>query len=166
MSLLTDGFRTTVAFQNFNLFLATAREREVQPSGLDGGGPIDTVTMRNRDWRSTAPKSLISLSEGTLQVQYDPFAYVMITAAMLINQKVNFWFPDGSAISLYGWLDKFTPVSHKEGEFPLAEIKIHPSNINLNGLEEGPYYRASAAAAWVAMARPFAVYTIATFPAN
>ena len=35
----------------------------------------------------------------------------------------------------FAWLDTFTPAALKEGEFPLAEIKVIVSNINENGIE-------------------------------
>lgn len=122
--LLPDGFRTLVTFSlRPGIFL---REREVTPPELDGGAPIDTTTMRNLRWRTQASRSLLTLGELVLQCQYDPFVYAQLIADMQVNQLITVTFPDGALLAFYGWINKFTPPSHKEGEFPVAEVRIVP----------------------------------------
>jgi hypothetical protein len=138
MSYLSDGFPTLIRFSKNPAVLL--KEREVQPPDLDGGGEIDTTTMRNNTWRSKQPKSLITAGDSTLQVSYDPKLYSDILFMINKNQSITIRFSDGSGIQFYGWIDKFTPASLKEGEFPMAEVKIHCSNTNDAGAEVGPIY--------------------------
>jgi hypothetical protein len=141
MSYLTDGFPTLIRFSRNPAVLL--KEREVQPPDLDGGGEIDTTTMRNNTWRSKYPKSLITAGDCTLQVNYDPKLYSDILAMINKNQSIMVRFSDGSGIQFYGWIDKFTPASLKEGDFPMAEVKIHCSNMDAAGVEVGPIYIAA-----------------------
>lgn len=139
---LHDGFQTWIGFPDLAPNIALVmKEREVQPPDMDGGGEIETSTMRNTRWRTKAPKSLITLGDVTLQVQYDPSLYNDILALINVNTRVEIKFPDTSTLTFYGWVDKFTPPSHKEGEFPVAEIKVHCSNVHAGtGAEQAPVY--------------------------
>jgi hypothetical protein len=117
------------------------REREVQPPGLDGGGEVDTTTMLNARWRTKQPKHLITLTDIRAQCQYDPIVYQTLVQGVLnVNQQIRIVFPDGHTVTFWGWLDKATPPSHKEGEFPLMEVMVHCSNQDNNGVEQAPVY--------------------------
>jgi hypothetical protein len=126
---LVDGFRTIFGFSALpGVFL---REREVQTPELDGGGPIDTTTMLNVNWRTNAAKSLKTLGELTAQCQYDPFVYSQIITTLLnANNLITMVFPDAATMTFWGFLNKFTPAPKKEGDFPLAEIKVVPTHRN------------------------------------
>ena len=140
---LTDGFKALVSFQSFPGSVAVMKEREVQPPDLDAGGEIETSTMRNSRYRTKAPKSLVTAGDVTLQIQYDPAIYDGIVAMLGRNQLIAVTFPDGTSVIVWGWLDKFTPASLKEGDFPMAEIKIHCSNQNNSGIEVAPVYNST-----------------------
>lgn len=153
MAFMHDGFSTIISVwtngQPINL-----KEREVQPPDLDGGGEIDTTTMRNVRWRTKAPKSLWTLGDLTVQVQYDPIAYQQLLPWVNVITYFTVVFPTGQWIGFYGWIDKFTPPSHKEGEFPVAELKVHCSNTDANGNEWAPHYE-DAPGGWGAEDNPF-----------
>jgi hypothetical protein len=139
MPFIKDGHQTLILI-TANPFVRF-KEREVQPLGLDGGGEIDTTTMRNNRWRTKYSKSLITGDDTVLQVNYDPSIYSQILAILNVNTVIDLFFPDGSALAFWGWVDKFTPASLKEGEFPLAELRLHCSNRNNIGNEvEATYY--------------------------
>ncbi len=121
---LDDGFATTISLANGT----TLFEKSVTPPGLDGGGSIDTTTMRNTLYRTMSPKSLITLSECSVTVAYDPAAYTTLIGALNTNQIITVTFPDASTIAFWGWLNSFTPGENTEGEQPTAEITIIPSN--------------------------------------
>lgn len=130
MAFLADGFPTRIQIQiGAVVIVLFAAEKEVQPPGVDQGGEIDTTTMRNLNYRTRSPKTLATLTEMTIQVSYDPRIYgVILNTVLGVNATISVGFPDGTAVVFSGWLDKFTPAALKEGEFPLAEIKIVPSN--------------------------------------
>jgi hypothetical protein len=139
MPFLKDGYQTLILI-TANPFVRF-REREVQPPDLDGGGEIDITTMRNVRWRTKYPKSLITGGDTVLQVNYDPRIYSQILSVLNVNTVVDLFFPDSSAIAFWGWVDKFTPVSLKEGEFPLAELRLHCSNRdNAGNWADATYY--------------------------
>src|ERR1700761_1015969 len=109
---LTDGFKTLITFSlNGSVKL---KEREVQPPGLSGGGPIDTSTMRNTLMKTKSPKSLIDTKQMALQAAYDPAVYTDILAMLLENQQCYVTFPDGSKVTFWGWIEEFQPTGLKE----------------------------------------------------
>lgn len=139
---LVDGFKTVVTFTSFPGILL--REREVHPPELDANGEIDTTTMLNSRMRTRAAKSLVTMGKLMMTCQYDPAIYLTMTAlpavppalpatggAMGVVTSITVRFPDGTTISFLGWINKFTPSSHKEGEFPLSEVEVIPSNTSL-----------------------------------
>jgi hypothetical protein len=134
---LDDGFSTIFSF---SLHSTTyLYEKEIMPPGYEGGGPIDTTTMRNSVWRTRSPKSLKTVSRMTASCAYNPAAYESILAMLQINQQVTCHFPDGSTLTFWGWLDDFKPGTNKEGEMPVAEVIIEPSN-QTGDTEEAPVF--------------------------
>ena len=147
--LLPDGYSTilNILWPNLPVTLFI-REKELQPPALDLGGGIETSTMRNARMRTFAAKSLLTLGELTLMCQYDPGVYgqmltivaepaaggvgglVGVRTRMGAIARMDVIFPDASILRFYGWVDKIAPPSHKEGDFPLMEIKIVPGNRN------------------------------------
>jgi hypothetical protein len=136
MPILDDGFATLISFAENPT--VKFKEKSVTPPGLDAGGAIDTTTMRNTAYRTQAPKSLKTLTETSCTVAYDPEVYPEIEAMLGVNQQITITWPDGSSRSFWGWLDKFTPGEHSEGEQPTAEISILPSNQDADGAETAP----------------------------
>lgn len=140
MAILTDGFNTTITFPGAGV---TFIEKEVTPPGLDGGGPIDLTAMRNVRWRTMNPKALITLTKMDLKSRWDPVIYSTIVASMNVNQTVVLNFPTltnapARKLTFWGWLNKFQPESLKEGEDPLADMEVFPSNHNAAGVETAP----------------------------
>lgn len=142
MAFLNDGFPTTIDFD-----LAPTvkfKEKTITPPGMDGGGPNKTSTMRNIRYHTKQPKGLIDMSAMTTTVSYDPECYDSVEQDLLNkNGQVTINFPDGSMLTVYGWLDKFMPQEISEGEQPEAEITIEISNQDDDGNEVAPDYQAS-----------------------
>lgn len=141
MAYLTDGFKTIIAFTALPGILF--KEKEVQPPDADGGGEVDTTTMRNTKYRTRQPKHLITMGDITLHVQYDSSVYSLaqlINGLLNVNNTIVITFPDTHTLTVWGWVDKFTPASLKEGDFPMAEVKIHCSNQDNAGVEQAPAY--------------------------
>jgi hypothetical protein len=62
-----------------------------------------------------------------------------------VNQHVVVTYPDASTLSLWGWLDSFTPSQFAEGAQPTAAIVVVISNVNANtGAEVAPHYSPGA----------------------
>ncbi len=140
MARLDDGFATLIEFAEDSD--VQMWEKEVTPPGVSGGGENDTSTMRNTTWRTKSPKGLISLSEASLVVAYDPAVYDEIIAMVNTNQQITITFADDSTLVFWGWIDEFTPGAAVEGEQPTAELTIIPSNQNASGTETAPVYSA------------------------
>jgi hypothetical protein len=142
MALLRNGHSTTILFGVLDPgFPLTLVEKTLTPIGWDGGGMIDITNMRNVLVRTRISKSLVTLTEMTVNVQWDPASFVPMVVPIQLNQPITIAYPDTSTILFYGWLDTFKPQEHKEGEEPIAAMTIIPSNINsLTGAEALPVY--------------------------
>lgn len=139
---LDDGFSTIITLANIptiKLF-----EKDVTPPGMTAGGPIDTTTMRNVEWRTGAPRKLKSLTQVAATVAYATEAFPTIWAQIAVIQLVTVTFPDGSSIVFWGWLEEFTPATNTEGEQPTAGIVVQVGNRNPAGAEVAPVYNAPA----------------------
>lgn len=135
---LRDGFPTTVTFAqaaNFAMW-----ENEVQPPGVDSGGPNDTTSMRNILWRTNAAKKLRTLTPMTGDAQYDPQVITDVLNQLANNQQISTNYSNGAKLNFYGFLDKWMPQKIKEGSPPLSDFTIQPSNIDLTGAESSPTY--------------------------
>lgn len=138
---LDDGFSTTISFsENPSVKLW---EKEVTPPGIDGGGAIDTTTMRNTEWRTMWPKALKTLTEATVSAAYDPAVYDELLAMIQVNQLITITFSDGSSLAFWGFLNGVNPQSVKEGDQPVASVSIIPTNQNASKVETAPVYSAS-----------------------
>lgn len=130
---LVEGYQTLVTFSATpGLFL---RVRELQPPEIDGGGEIDTTTMLNAAARTRSQKTLVHWNAITMQCQYDPFVYFQMSGTINVRQLMTVTFPDAAIVPVWGFVDKFTPTSLKEGEFPLAEVKFIPTHRTTTGAE-------------------------------
>jgi hypothetical protein len=134
---LKDGFSTKITFAvdpDISFW-----EKTVKPPSIDGGDPIEQMTMHNVDWRTVAPRSLKTLGESTSTVAYDPAVYDQIKAIINVETTVTVRFPDGSTLAFYGYLQKFEPSEHQEGTQPEATVTIIPTNFDpVNHVEAGP----------------------------
>ncbi len=133
---LDDGYQTLVSFASSPS--VKLYEKTVTPPGMDGGGEVDTTTMLNTKYRTRNPKALITMSISAMKCAYDPAVYTQIVALINVNNLITVTFPDGSTLAFWGWLNKFTPDAHTEGEQPTAEVEIIPSNQNSSKVETAP----------------------------
>lgn len=135
---IKDGYATFYEFAESSSVLF--RERSVTPPGIDGGDEIDTTTMRNLKWRTRQPRQLLSLTESSVTVSYDPEIYSDILDMINVNQLVTITFPDGSQLAFWGFVKNFTPGENTEGEFPTATITVVPTNQDNDALEVDPVF--------------------------
>lgn len=135
---LDDGFSTFITLEN----LPTVKlyEKEVTPPSYTAGGPIDTTTMRNLAYRTSAPRKLKGLGKVSATCAYATEALESIWAQIGINQRITITFPDGSEIRFHGWIEEFTPSAHKEGDQPTAVVSIQPGMRDADGAESAPIY--------------------------
>ena len=141
MARIDDGHSTTITFGTADTVLLW--EKEVTPPGMEGGGANDTTTMLNSAWRTKAPKKLVSLTDASMVVAYDPAFLDDVLSMINVNQLVTITFPDGSTWEFWGWLDTFVPNANTEGEQPTAQCTIIPSNQHTSGSEVAPVYTAA-----------------------
>lgn len=137
---IRDGYATLFtlgAFPGIQLY-----ERETTPPGIDGGGPIESTTMRNARWRTKDPKTLVGIGDVMATVCYASAAYedILTTAVNTPDSLLLFW-PDGATLLVNGYVDKFSPTGHSEGNLPTANFVFVITNRNpTTGAEEGPVF--------------------------
>lgn len=129
--VMEDGFSTTVAFEridNGEPLGFVFYEKDVKPSGFDMGGGIDTTGMRNEVSRTMAPKKLCTMTPIVVTVAYNIYDLPEIYEAMGVRLRCFHLYPimDGEDSTLEttntGFIDKFEPNTHKEGEQPTATL--------------------------------------------
>lgn len=122
-----DGFSTKLSFAR--LVTSSFWEKEVGPPGIDGGDPIEITTMHSVAWRTLAARHLKTLTQFTITAAWDPVFY-----NDCINTLINYpgsatmSFPDGSKIDFFAYLVKMEPQAMKEGEFPMVQLTVQPTN--------------------------------------
>lgn len=141
---LTDGFPTIFGFRTDDTTMNIEMwEKRLKPFGIDGGGPNDTTTMRNTRWRTRQGKKLVTLTEMSITVSYDPVVYDSLDSYMQVNQELFLGWPDDTFVYFWGWVDGFEPHEVVEGAQPEADLKICPSNQDDEGIEQPPTYSTS-----------------------
>lgn len=135
---LDDGHSTIITFSEAPTI--KLYEKEVTPPGMTAGGPIDTTTMRNERWRTFTPRSLLSMTPISATVAYATIAIPTLFDLIGVLQQITITWPDGSTVTIWGWLEEFTPGSNVEGEQPTATITVQPSNTDTDGVETAPAY--------------------------
>lgn len=138
MPILIEGFSARFTFSE-NEDIAFY-ERTIKPFGLDGGGPINTTTMRNTALRTQEPKQLIGFTPGSATVVYDPALLADILALINVKQQISITWPDDSTYTFWGWLSKFEFGDLKEGEQPEATIELFCAATNADLEETAPTY--------------------------
>lgn len=136
---LKDGYSTKIAFAS-NLTVEFW-EKTVQPTGMDGLEKIDQTTMHNNQWRTFRPRALVTQTDSTLKVAYNPLVNTSILSLVNKEDTITEIFPDGSTKAYYGFLKSFIPDAHEEGKQPEATIVICATNFDkTNNVEAGPAY--------------------------
>lgn len=116
-------------------------ERSVKPPGIDGGTPINISTHRSVTWDQMFPRALRTLTAATGQCNYDEAVFPNIVSMCNKNQQFSVIFPTGRPITFWGWLQSFEFVaidSDPDGNMPVADFSIQPSNTDNTGAEVGP----------------------------
>ncbi len=134
---LKQGYRSTITFDrdtNVNLF-----EKTTKPPGIDGGDPVDQTTMFNNDYRTMAPRELVTLTPITYKAAYDPVVITELLAMVNIEQTITETFPDGSTVAYYGYLRSVEFDELVEGTQPECTVTVVPTNYDfVNNVEAGP----------------------------
>jgi hypothetical protein len=138
---LTDGYQCLIAFaENTDIALW---EKTVKPPGIEGGDAVDITTQHNEEWRTSAPRSLKTLTPIQVTAAYDPAVFESILDMVNVVQWITLHWPDGSTYDFVGYLKTFEPAALAEGTQPEATVTIVPTN-ELDGEEEAPVYTPSS----------------------
>lgn len=135
---LDDGFSTTIELENAPTI--KLYEKQVTLPAINGGGPIETTTMRNLAYRTRSPKKLKTLGPINAVCAYATEAIPTLFAQIQVNQRIMISFADGSKLTIWGWLEEFTPAAFSEGEQPTATVVFQPSLHDNDGVEVAPDY--------------------------
>ena len=140
---IPEGYRSYIAISGDNEIAFW--ERDVKPPSIDGGDPINTTTQWNVKFETFFPRHLIKLDSISVVAAYDPDVFADILANINVNQAMTFYWPDGSYVDFYGWIQKFEFGELKIGDFPTATVTIALSNTDpATSLEQGPVFHAAA----------------------
>jgi hypothetical protein len=146
-----DGFRTLLTCSlNPTIQLWQVG---VKPPGLDAGDMIDTTTMHNATLRTRVPRKLITTTDATATVTYDPAVYPALLAVVGKNTAwtVTFW--DLSSLTFNAALRTFEPAEITEGTQPRATVTVSPGNQDpATGAETAFLYTAPPAGGGAPMA--------------
>lgn len=136
MSILRDGIKTYLVFAGIdrNLF----GEVEITPPGVTGRGAIDMVGTRNLAWATQAPKSIKNLTPVTGKLMFDPLVIPSVWAIIQKNRQFNVQFPNAFQLVFWGWFEEMTFDPLSEGNRPIINFNIQPSNLNNECNESGP----------------------------
>lgn len=127
---MRDGFKTLITFSRMNN--VNFAEVNVKPFGLDGRGAIDTTSMRNTRYVTKWPKQLTDLTPIQSDCQWNPALLPQLkTFVLLVNQLITITMPNGDLLAFWGWADKVEPQPQKEGEVPIIQFTIIPSNVSV-----------------------------------
>lgn len=142
-AFLKDGYQTLIAFAadpDVSFW-----EKAVQPFGMDGGDAIDNTTMHNTTYRVMRSRSLITATDITSTVAYDPEVLDQIVALLNVETDVTVHHSNSDTWDFYGFLRSFTPQENTEGSQPEAEIVITPTNYDPDAdVEAGPNFISAA----------------------
>jgi hypothetical protein len=141
MAFIRNGFSTLITFAALDFGPANIVEKTVTSPGVEGGGPINITNMRNLRFRTAVPKSLLTVKNLTLTVQWDPVWYDLVILNMQVVDLTSIIYPDASALEFYAWVDDISPQENREGEEPLANMVVIPG-LWYNDAEEPPVYTA------------------------
>lgn len=134
---LKDGHGTLIAFKldpDISFW-----EVSLTPPGIDGGDANECTTMHNTTWRTFFPRQLQTLTEASVTAKYDPDLYDEILAILNVNDAITIHFPDKSTLDFFGYVRLFEPQEITEGEAPMADITIQPTNYDPdNDVEAAP----------------------------
>ena len=134
---LEDGFSTKVTIGS--LTTISFWERTVKPMGWDSEGKINISTMFNTEFRTFAPKALITNTDITGKCLYDPAVVTQVRSVIRQETTITVRHPDGSTDAAFGFLDKFEPDENQEGTEPMASFTICITNWDAtNDVEAGP----------------------------
>jgi hypothetical protein len=115
-----------------------------KPPALMGPGPIEQTTMENLNYHTQAPGALLKVGDMTCKVAYAPALFADIKAMMLINQKIDWLWPNNVSGRVWGWIENFEPDELAINQRPTASLLIHISNLDTTttaaGVEIAPVF--------------------------
>lgn len=140
-TFLDDGFSSKIAFAadpDISFW-----EKTIKPFGVDGGDPIDTTTMFNTTWRTSALRQLKTGTAISGTAAFDPQVLDQLIALINVEGWFTILHPNGDTWDVVGGLKSFDPPAYSEGEFPLASFEIVPT-FTLAGVETDPVFTEAA----------------------
>ncbi len=124
MARVFDGAKTTISVGT----IATLFPTGITPPTFEGGGEIDTTTLKNQSVRTRQPKIVKDLGECSFSAQYDPAAIATLYGVIQTNQSIIITFADTSTITFWGFVDSVSVGEITEGEAPTLDVTIIASN--------------------------------------
>lgn len=135
---LSKSFPITIALENVPDL--DIWEVGVQLPGFEADDFIDTTTQQNSRVRTKATRDLITITNSTNRVQYDPAALTTIYGQVGVAQAITWGLPDGSKYTIYGAIKSFTPDAIEEDSTdpPEADLEIEATNVDPDNCDEQP----------------------------
>lgn len=120
--------------------------KTIKAFGLDTGGAIDTTTQERAlgDYHTKSAAGLIEATDITGSVVLDPDEIPYIKSVLMGRGNegaATLYFPNGTYVSFFAFIDKLDPQEMKEKEQPMFTITVPVTNWD-------PVNRVYAAPAW------------------
>lgn len=143
MGIIKDAHGTVITFASNNA--VKMEPFQTTPPGVDGGAALPATTHENTAVHTDCPQILYRITEGGLQVYFDPAVLPEILALVNQNQAITVTFKDGSTWTFWGWLRTFVPDPFVSGQRATATVAISISNLNNADpqVETAPAYAAA-----------------------
>lgn len=138
-----SGFKLRNGYQAWISFAldtdAKYYEIDVGVPGFDIGDPVENTTQQNQTWRTTGPRSLITLTPFQVKAAYDPQAYTELLNIAGLETTITILFPDNSTLAFFGFLKQVEFDQMSDGTMPALTMTIVPTNVDPAAcVEAGP----------------------------
>jgi len=133
MARLNDGAKTTISLAGATLF----------PTGItipsfEGGGGIDTTTLKNTTMRTRMPRVLKDVGECSFTAAYDPAALATLYGNINADpSEITITFADSGTVKFYGFVDSVAPGELTEGELPTVDVTVIAANTDATSSADG-----------------------------
>lgn len=115
-------------------------EIEVTPPGVKVKSEIDMSNLRALEWHMALPGKIKQLTPLTAKVLFDPEVVPVLWTLAGKNMLMAVAFPNRATLNFWGWIDEMGHDPMSEGNRPMQNWTIKPSNLNNNCQEAPPVW--------------------------
>lgn len=112
--------------------------KSITPPGTSVG-TIQVTPLNATAWRTTVPTTLKTLGDMSVEAFFDVDVYADLISYTGTNTLFTITWSDASTLAFYGFIGNASFTAHTEGEAPMINLTITPTNRHsLLGAETAP----------------------------